>query len=133
MDISEVAKKFDLTPDTLRYYEKVGLIPKIKRSTSGKRDYSEQDCGWIDFIKCMRNAGVQVEALAEYVKLFKKGEFTAQARKEILLRERDRISTQIAQMQSTLERLNKKIELYEKAVMPTEKELALAYSQKKDC
>ena len=129
MNIAEVSKKFDLTPDTLRYYEKVGLLPKINRTVGGNRDYSEHDCGWIDFIKCMRNSGVQVEALVEYVKLFEQGESTAEARKQILLRERERIAAQVAEMQSTLDRLNKKIELYEKAIIPAENELALAHNK----
>ena len=126
MNIAEVSKKFDLTQDTLRYYEKVGLIPRVNRTAGGTRDYSEYDCGWIDFIKCMRNSGVQVEALVEYVKLFEQGETTAKARKQILLRERERITTQVAEMQSTLDRLNIKIEMYEKAIIPAEIELALA-------
>ena len=63
MNIAEVAAEFDLTQDTLRYYEKVGLIPKVKRTSGGIRNYTEYDCRWIDFIKCMRNAGVQVDAL----------------------------------------------------------------------
>jgi DNA-binding transcriptional MerR regulator len=106
MNIAEVATKFNLTRDTLRYYEKVGLIPKVKRTSGGVRNYTEYDCGWIDFIKCMRNAGVQVDSLVEYVRLFEQGDSTAILRKQILVRERDRITTQVAKMQGTLDRLN---------------------------
>ena len=77
MNIAEVTARFGLTQDTLRYYEKVGLIPKIQRTAGGIRNYTEYDCGWIDFIKCMRNEGVQVDALVEYVKLFEQGDSTA--------------------------------------------------------
>ncbi|MFZ7104095.1 MAG: MerR family transcriptional regulator [Peptococcaceae bacterium] len=125
MNIAEVAAKFDLTQDTLRYYEKVGLIPKVKRTSGGTRNYTEYDCGWIDFIKCMRNAGVQVDALVEYVKLFQQGDSTAGKRKYILVRERDRIAAQVAEMQCTLDRLNAKIERYEKDIIPAEKELVI--------
>ncbi len=129
MNIAEVAAKFDLTQDTLRYYEKVGLIPKVKRTSGGTRNYTEYDCGWIDFIKCMRNAGVQVDALVEYVKLFEKGDSTADARKQILVREHDRVAAQITDMQYTLDRLEVKIERYEKDIIPVEKELILAHNK----
>lgn len=130
MNIAEVAKKFDLTQDTLRYYEKVGLIPKVNRTSGGIRTYSEYDCGWIDFIKCMRNAGVQVDALVEYVKLFEQGDSTADERKQILVREHDRIAAQIVEMQSTLYRLNAKIERYENDIIPVEKELVMSLIEK---
>jgi len=110
MTIAEVSKKFDLTADTLRYYERARLIPNVGRTAGGIRNYSEVDCGWIDFIKCMRNAGVQVESLAEYVKLMQEGDSTEEARKQILIRERDRITEKVAELQSALERLNVKIE-----------------------
>lgn len=125
MNISEVAKSFALTQDTLRYYEKVGLIPRVIRTSGGTRNYSEYDCGWIDFIKCMRNSGVQVDALVEYVGLFEQGDSTADERKQILVRERDRIAEQIAEMQRTLDRLNNKIERYEMDIIPAEKELII--------
>ncbi len=128
MNIAEVAAKFELTQDTLRYYEKVGLIPKVKRTSGGIRNYTEYDCGWIDFIKCMRNAGVQVDSLVEYVRLFEQGDSTADMRKQILVRERDRISTQVAEIQCTLDRLNVKIERYEKDIIPAEKELLIAHN-----
>lgn len=110
MNIAEVAKRFDLTPDTLRYYEKVGLIPEIGRSPGGIRNYTESDCGWIDFIKCMRSAGVQIDSLVEYVRLYDEGHASSVKRKLILTRERDRIAAQIADMQQTLHRLDYKIE-----------------------
>ena len=125
MNISEVAKRFALTQDTLRYYEKVGLIPRVIRTSGGTRNYSEYDCGWIDFIKCMRNSGVQVDALVEYVRLFEQGDSTADERKQILVRERNRIAEQIAEMQRTLDRLNNKIERYEMDIIPAEKELII--------
>lgn len=128
MNIAEVAANFDLTQDTLRYYEKVGLIPKVKRTSGGIRNYTEYDCGWIDFIKCMRSAGVRVDSLVEYVRLFEQGDSTTHLRKQILVRERDRIATQVDKMQRTLDRLNVKIERYEKDIIPVEKELLIAHN-----
>lgn len=74
MTIGEAAQKYDLSVDTLRYYERIGLIPPVPRTQSGLRDYDEESCSWVEFIKCMRNAGVAVEALIEYVALFRQGE-----------------------------------------------------------
>ena len=60
MNIAEVSKKYDLTQDTLRYYERVGLLPRVNRTSSGIRDYTEEDCRWVEFIKCMRQAGLPI-------------------------------------------------------------------------
>ena len=79
MTISEVSEKYGLTPDTLRYYERIGLIPPVPRTKSGLRDYDESSCNWIEFIKCMRGAGLQIEALIEYVALYQQGDSTIEA------------------------------------------------------
>ncbi len=122
MKIAEVSKRMNLSQDTLRYYERIGLIPPVKRNASGIRDYTDKDLGWIEFIKCMRGAGLSIESLIEYVKLFGEGEKTAKARKDILFDEREKLIERITSMQETLERLNKKIEGYEKC-LNKEKEL----------
>ena len=123
MMISEVSSKYDLSRDTLRYYERIGLIPRVNRSKSGIRDYTEEDCTWIEFIKCMRNAGLPIEVLIEYVGLFQQGDATIDVRKGLLTEQRDQLIARIEEMQQTLERLNYKIESYEQAVMPKENEL----------
>ena len=123
MTITEVSKRYDLSPDTLRYYERIGLIPTVHRTAGGIRDYTPSDCDWVEFIKCMRAAGVQVEALVAYVTLFQQGESTAAARKQILIEQRDRLLQQMNEMQRTLERLNKKIQNYEQALLPAEAHL----------
>jgi MerR family transcriptional regulator, aldehyde-responsive regulator len=123
MTITEVSKKYDLTQDTLRYYERIGLIPGVNRKKSGVRDYNDEDCRWIEFIKCMRAAGLPIEVLIEYVALFQQGDSTAEARKELLTDQRNQLIARIDDMQKTLERLNFKIERYEQAVVPAENEL----------
>ena len=70
MKINEVSKMYDITADTLRYYERIGLIPTVNRNENGIRDYTETDCNWVNFAKCMRTAGISVESLIEYVALF---------------------------------------------------------------
>ena len=76
MTIAEVSRTYDLSADTLRYYERIGLIPPVHRSAGGIREYDEEDCRWIEFIKCMRGAGLPIESLVEYVALFQQGEET---------------------------------------------------------
>lgn len=123
MTIAQVSKKYDISADTLRYYERIGLIPTVNRLHSGIRDYTENDCNWVEFAKCMRGAGLQVEALIEYIALFQQGDGTIEARKQILIEQRVQLVQRIDEMQRTLERLNKKIERYEKGLLPAEKKL----------
>lgn len=112
MRITEVSKKYNLSQDTLRYYERIGLIPPVNRNKSGIRDYTEEDCGWIEFIKCMRSSGLPIEVLIEYVDLFQQGDETIEARKEILNEQRSQLIKRIEEMNATLERLEVKIERY---------------------
>lgn len=123
MTISEVAKECNITADTLRYYERIGLLPAIQRTRSGIRDYTEADCRTISFIKCMRSAGVQIEALTEYMTLLRKGEGTREARKKILTEQRDQLMEKLSEMQKTLNILNKKIESYEDKMLKYEREI----------
>lgn len=122
MRIAEVAQQFDITPDTLRYYERIGLLPRIQRTASGVRDYSEADCGRIEFIKCMRGANVSIEALQEYMRLLDEGDATMAERKAILEKQRDIAQARIAEMQAGLDRLNHKIDNYGK-ILDAEKRL----------
>ena len=123
MTIAEVSKKYDISADTLRYYERIGLIPPVPRTKSGIRDYDEVSCGWIELMKCMRAAGVQIEALIEYVALFQQGDATVDARKAILIEQRDQLIERMGDMQRSLDRLNYKIERYEQGLMVKEHQL----------
>ena len=123
MKIAEVSEKFGLSVDTLRYYERVGLIPPVHRNEGGIRDYDELDLRRVDFIKCMRGAGLPVEVLIEYMGLVQQGDSTIEARKEILVEQRDLVTARLAEIQKTLDRLNYKIEVYEKALLKKEKEM----------
>ncbi len=123
MKISEVSEKYSITADTLRYYERVGLIPTVNRTESGIRDYNELDLRRVDFIKCMRGAGLPVEILIGYMELVQLGDQTIEARKEILVEQRDLLATRMEEMQKTLDRLNYKIDVYEKALLKKEQEM----------
>ena len=126
MKIAEVSEQFGLSIDTLRYYERVGLIPPVHRNERGIRDYNELDLRRVDFIKCMRSAGLPIEVLIEYVALVQKGDKTIDARKEILIEQRDLLLARMQEMQKTLDILNHKIEVYENAVLKKEKQMIQA-------
>lgn len=123
MKIAEVSKQYGLSADTLRYYERIGLLPGVTRTASGIRDYSEQDCARVQFVKCMRGAGVSIEALIEYMDLFEEGDETIAARKALLEEQRDIVQGRIAEMQAGLDRLNYKIDNYEQVMLASEREL----------
>ena len=126
MTISEASKIYDLPADTLRYYERVGLIPNVRRSSGGIRDYSEDDCHWIEFIKCMRSAGLPIDVLIEYVSLFQQGDSTIEARKQLLIEQRRQLTEKMEDMRKTLERLDHKIEGYENNGRPCEPKISKA-------
>lgn len=119
--IKEVSKKYGLTQDTLRYYERIGLIPPVNRLPNGIRDYNDEDCEWVNFIKCMRSSGISIETLHEYVKLYEMGNETIMQRKQLLIDERDQLIHRIEEMQSTLDRLDKKIDGYEERMLAKSK------------
>ena len=73
MTIAEVSKKFGISSTTLRYYEKIGLMNPVAKNISGHRDYQEPDLRRINFIKCMRAAGMTIEQIKLYVDLFNEG------------------------------------------------------------
>lgn len=110
MQIAEVAKRYGISVDTIRYYERIGLVPHVTRLPNGIRDFAEYDCGWVEFIRCMRESGVQIEALVEYVALFQEGEHTAAARLEILEEQRAKLVAKLEEMQATAKRLDAKID-----------------------
>ena len=129
MTIAEVSKKYELSADTLRYYERIGLVPPVPRNKSGIRDYATESCQWVELMKCMRSAGVQIEALIEYVALFQQGDETIGARKALLIEQRDQLVERMAEMQRSLDRLNDKIERYDQGLMTKEHLLRHLQSQ----
>ena len=116
MTITEVSEKYDIPQGTLRYYEKVGLIPHVTRSSGGIRNYQESDLGWVELAKCMRGAGLSVEMLLEYVKLHQQGDSTIEARLDLLKDQRSILLKQKSQVEAALNRLDYKICKYEEAV-----------------
>ena len=130
MTIAEVSRKYDISADTLRYYERIGLIPPVPRTRGGLRDYGEESCGWIQLMKCMRAAGVQIEALIEYVDLFQQGDATLDARKALLVEQRDQLVSRMGEMQASLDLLNQKIDRYEQGMMTAEQQLRRLHAER---
>ncbi len=84
MTIKEVSEKYNVSQDTLRYYERIKMIPEVTRTSGGIRDYQEEDLRWVELAICMRSSGLPVEAMVEYLELFQKGDETIPARLELL-------------------------------------------------
>mgnify|MGYP001034026439 CR=1 FL=1 len=114
--IKEVSEKYNITQDTLRYYERVGMIPPVTRTSGGIRDYKPEDLGWVELAICMRSAGLPIEAMIEYVRLFQQGDTTFAARLQLLQEQKEALLRQKQQIDATLTRLEHKIERYQKAV-----------------
>lgn len=121
MRIAEASDRCGVSADTLRYYERIGLMPRVKRTESGVRDYSEQDCARVEFIRCMRGAHVSIEALVEYMELLEAGDETIPARIALLEEQREMVRARIAEMQAGLDRLDYKIEHYEECMVRAER------------
>lgn len=122
MTISQVSKIYGISIDTIRYYEKIKVLPKIPRKNSGVREFTEIDCEWVYFVVQMRKAGVSIDSLVEYVRLFMEGSSTKALRKEILIKERQALEEQMNNLKGAWENLDDKIKNYDK-VLPCEKAL----------
>ena len=114
--ISRVHKYSNFQKDTLRYYERIGMIPAVPRTSGGIRNYGEADLGWIELALCMRNAGLPVESMIEYVHLFQEGDETIPARLHLLLEQKEHLIEQQNKISQMLKRLEYKISRYEEAV-----------------
>ena len=116
MTIKEVSEKYNISSDTRRYYERIGMIPEVTRTASGIRDYQESDLSWVELVICMRKAGVSVESLIEYVKMCMQGDTTFSARLHLLQEEKEKLEEQRSQLETAMKRLDYKISRYQKAV-----------------
>ncbi|MGP5431833.1 MerR family transcriptional regulator [Enterococcus malodoratus] len=123
MNISEVATKFEMTPATIRYYEKQGLIPPITRNNSGVRDFQEEDLNWVEFIKCMRDSGLSIDSLAKYSELYQQGDSTLVARKKILLDEYQKLLEKQRLINGTVDHLEKKLDNYDHMIQECEQQM----------
>lgn len=132
MKIAEVSKKYGVSADTLRYYERIGLLRPVPRNKSGVRDYEDADCQRIEFVKCMRDAGMPIEALIEYMRLFELGDDTAAQRKALLEKQRDLLQERIQAMRAGLSRLTAKIDTYDTHMATAERRMREAEQARRE-
>ncbi|AAN58411.1 stress response transcriptional regulator NmlR [Streptococcus mutans] len=123
MNIKKVSEITDISADTIRYYERIGLLPRITRTNSGVRDFTEREIGILEFVRCFRKAGMSVEALIEYISLLEEGEGTERERLRLLTEQRDEMDDRIYELNQARERLNYKIENYENIIQKHEQKL----------
>lgn len=123
MNIKLVSAETNVSADTIRYYERIGLIPPVQRNENGVRIFDDEDLRWITFSRQMRKAGLSIESLIEYLSLFREGDDTAPARVELLKEQRNELQDRIDMMQSALDRLDFKIDNYASHMIPAEKKL----------
>ena len=112
MNIKSASDLLGISADTIRYYERVGLVPPITRTSTGIRDFQVQDIETLEFIKCFRSAGVSVDSLVDYMSLYQKGDETREERLGILEEEKQKLEERLSQLQTALNRLNLKIKFY---------------------
>ncbi|MDO5116666.1 MAG: MerR family transcriptional regulator [Synergistaceae bacterium] len=118
MTIGEAAERTGLTADTLRYYERIGLIPPVPRTDSGLRVYSDEMIAWIMFIQRFKELGMSLDAILNYVKLAMHGRDTRQARKVILLETRRNLMDKIDRLYSCLKEADYQLEHYDSRLLP---------------
>ena len=127
MNIKKVSEQLEITPDTIRYYERIGLVPPINRNKNGVRDFTDLDIQRLDFIKCMRHAGLSIESLHEYMHLYSlNDDRTILARKRILEEEVEKLDERIANLQETKAYLQHKIDIYESKLTKVADDLKLS-------
>ena len=113
LTITEVSKKYNIKPDTIRYYERIGLLPKIPRKNNGNRYFNEGMQGWIEMIVCLRHSGVPVEKLIDYADMLRAGDETLQAREDLLKEQLKELEQKKKDLNRSINRLKHKISLYE--------------------
>lgn len=112
LDISEVSKITKLKPHTLRYYESIGLIKDIKRNSSGKRIYTENDLKWLEVINRLRTTGMNISKMEEYARLRHMGDSTVSQRKKIMQEHLEVIEKEIKRLSAARDYVSRKVEIY---------------------
>ena len=113
LTIQQASKVSGVTPYTLRYYEKIGILPNVPRNESGHRCYDEQDLGWIEWLKLLRSTGMPIETIREFVELSQSDQDSISARCAILDTHRQKLRTRIDELQGYLAKLDQKVQFYQ--------------------
>lgn len=113
--VGEMAKKLNLAPSTLRYYDKEGLLPFVERSGGGIRMFQDSDFEWLSIIECLKKTGMPVKEIKRFIDWYLEGDSTIDQRLSLIDRQREAVSLQLKQIQDTLEILDYKHWYYETA------------------
>ena len=113
--ISEISKLTDITPSTIRYYEKEGLLPFIERTKNGLRIFNDTNYEMLKIINCLKKTGMSIKDIRNYVNLLTAGDETLDERLNLFLNHRNDVIKQINTLKETLEILDYKCWLYETA------------------
>ena len=116
LTIQEVAQATGLTPHTLRYYERIGLIHPIHREENTRRCYTADDVGWIDFLLKLRATGMSIKDMQRYAQLQRQGDATLPERVEMLKALRDEVEARIGELNEHLKLVYYKIDYYQKVI-----------------
>jgi DNA-binding transcriptional MerR regulator len=118
--IAEAAEILDITAHTLRYYERIGLLPEIERDAGGRRRYADSDIRVLRFLRALRATGMPIREIQEYVGLYRQGEHTAPDRYQLLLDHQQRVETELEELTRNLEAIRFKVAVYEETGAPIE-------------
>lgn len=132
MNIKEASERLGIPKETLRYWENNGLIPEVPRNSSGYSDYTENEIKWALFIKAMRNAGMSVESLIEFVDLYNAHKDSREAQRSIVKEQYDILLAKRNELDKTLNYLAYKLDHFEDHVMPFIEEEDYYELRKKD-
>tara|TARA_R110002050_G_scaffold12999_8_gene41862 strand:+ start:683 stop:1054 length:372 start_codon:yes stop_codon:yes gene_type:complete len=116
MNVAEFSKRVGLSPHTVRYYDKIGLLDDIHRQSNGHRSFSEKDITWIEFVQRLKDTGMSLEKILEYASLRKKGNKTLLQRQKLLTEHSNNLQEQIALQNQHLKKLDEKIQFYQSAL-----------------
>lgn len=112
MNMKAFSELVGLSPYTLRYYEKMGLLNKVQRNTSGHRDYTNKDVDWINFVIRLKDTGMPLSNILEYAKLRALGSGTVKERQDLLEQHKENLKAHIELQLNHLKALEEKIFLY---------------------
>ena len=111
--IQEAAEEMNVSAHTLRYYERIGLLPSIQRGANGRRNFTEEDLGWVYWLKLLRESGMSIRTMKRYIEITRAGDHTIDERCTMLEEHRNHLHAQIGKLQGYLEKLEQKVEFYQ--------------------
>lgn len=111
--VGQMAKRLGVAPSTLRYYDKEGLLPYVERTNGGIRVFKESDYEWLSIIECLKQSGLSIKEIRQYIDLCRQGDATIRERLQLFVNRRRAVQQQMAQLQKTLDMLDYKLWFYQ--------------------